>query len=322
MGFPFVDADAVTSEIRVVARIAADLGGQALERAALYSQERTSREALDRILAVAPRFHQGRTTESVAASMCAEACRTFDCDVAQVWTPTGDEQLEVTWRDPPSSVIPVGTVLGFEDFPGLVDSMRALRPMFVSNAQEHTRGPARRHAQELGIVSSLRIPIAIGAQFERILTLQWEREIPEPPPSLVALARRFADQAGLAIEQVERRRAQEQTRSLQAVTEALAAATTPAEVGAAIVREGVSALGREPRRCMRWRTMDARVPRRRGGVRSRCPRRVRDDPDRSRHAGDGRRFGTENRSSVFHPRTSPPGIRGSIGPKTRFWPLR
>ena len=243
MGFPFVDADAVTSEIRVVARIAADLGGQALERAALYSQERTSREALDRILAVAPRFHRGRTTESVAASVCAEACRTFDCDVAQVWTPTGDEQLEVTWRDPPSSVIPVGSVLGFEDFPGLVDSMRTLRPMFVSNAQEHTRGLALRHVQELGIVSSLRIPIVIGAQFERILTLQWEHEVPEPPPSMVALARRFADQAGLAIEQVERRRAQEQTRSLQAVTEALAAATTPSEVGAAIVREGVSALG-------------------------------------------------------------------------------
>ena len=53
------------SEVRALARIAADLGGQALERAGLYEQERSSREALDRILAVAPRFQQGATPEAV-----------------------------------------------------------------------------------------------------------------------------------------------------------------------------------------------------------------------------------------------------------------
>ena len=83
----------------------------------------------------------------------------------------------------------------------------------------------------------------IGAEFERILALQWERVIPEPAPSVIAVARRFADQAGLAIEQAARRRAQDETRALQAVTEALSAAATPAEVGSAIVRQGVAALG-------------------------------------------------------------------------------
>ena len=102
MGFPFAEPDAVTEEVRTVARIAADLGGQALERAELYSQERSSREALERILAVAPRFQRGTTTEAVVASVCAEARRTFGCDVAQVWTPLDEETVEVTWRDPPS----------------------------------------------------------------------------------------------------------------------------------------------------------------------------------------------------------------------------
>lgn len=106
MGFPFAEPDAVTEEVRTLARLAADLGGQALDRAALYAQERTSREALDRILAVAPRFQQGATLQAVAASVCAEARRAFGCDVAQVWTPLEGEQLEVTWRDPPSDVIP------------------------------------------------------------------------------------------------------------------------------------------------------------------------------------------------------------------------
>ena len=102
MGFPFAEPDAVTVEVRTVARMAADLGGQALERAELYAQERDSREALDRILAVAPRFQHGATPEAVAASVCEEARRAFGCDVAQVWTPLDDDALVVTWRDPPS----------------------------------------------------------------------------------------------------------------------------------------------------------------------------------------------------------------------------
>lgn len=242
LGFPFTAADAVTDDVRSFAEFAAKLGGQALERADLYSQERTSREALDRILAVAPRFHHGETPEAVSASVCAEARRTFGCDVAQVWTPHEDE-LEVNWRDPPSPVIPPGTRIPYADFPGLIEEMQALRSMFVPDAQAHTRGQALRHARELGLFSSLRVPIVIDARFERVLALQWKRVIPEPARSVLAVVRRFADQAGLALEQVERRIAQEQTRSLQAVTEALSAAVTPGDVGAAIVRQGVAALG-------------------------------------------------------------------------------
>lgn len=115
--------------------------------------------------------------------------------------------------------------------------------MFVGDVQQQNRGEALRHARALGVFSSLRIPIVIGESFDRVLTLQWERLISEPSPSIVALARRFADQAGLAIEQAERRRVQEEARLLQAVAEALAAAETPAEVGSAVVRYGIAALG-------------------------------------------------------------------------------
>ncbi len=243
MGFPFTEPDSVTAEVRTVARIAADLGGQALERAALYEQERSSHEALDRILAVAPRFQHARTSEALVTSVCVEARKVFGCDVVQVWTPVEGEQLEVAWREPPTEVIPPGTRIDFADFPGLLDEMRALRSMFVPNAQEHTCGEALLHARRLGLFSSLRVPIVIDGQFERILALQWERVIPQPAPSVIAVARRFADQAGLALEQAARRRAQDETRALQAVSEALAAAATPEDVGLAIVRQGVRGLG-------------------------------------------------------------------------------
>ncbi len=243
MGFPFVDADSITADVRTVAFIAADLGGQALERAGLYEEERSSRESLERILAVAPRFQRDATPEEIVISICAEARRAFGCDVVQVWTPVEADDLEVTWRDPPIERIPPGTRLAWANFPGLVELMRAAKSMFVSNAQVGSRGLAQLHARELGIFSSLRIPVVIGGVFERVLVLQWERQITEPTPSVLAVMRRFADQAGLAIEQAARRKAQDETRALQAVTEALAAAATPAEVGSAVVREGVRALG-------------------------------------------------------------------------------
>ena len=244
MGFPFAEPDAITEEIRTVAQVAADLGGQALERAELYAQERASREALDRILAVAPRFLRAATTDAVSASVCSEARRTLGCDVAQVWTPLdGDEEIEVVWRDPPSSVIPPGTRMTYADLPGLIEEMRGLRSMFVEDVQLHARGEALRHAREVGVFSSLRIPIVIGAESDRVLVLQWERVVAKPAPSVLAVARRFADQAGLAIEQAERRRAEAQTVALQAVTEALAAAVTPADIGTAVVHQGVEALG-------------------------------------------------------------------------------
>ena len=243
MGFPFDRSGSITEEVRAIAGIAADLGGQALERAGLYAQERSSREGLDRLLALAPRFQEGATPEQVAASVCTEARRTFGCDVAQVWTPIDGERFEVTWRDPASAVIPRGTRLAFSNFPRLDEEMSALGTMFVPDVQTRVLGEALRHAREVGVFSSLRVPIVVGGRYARILVLQWERVVPEPSPATLALTRRYADLAGLAIEQAERRRAQDETRRLQAVTEALAVATTPSEVGEAVVGQGVAALG-------------------------------------------------------------------------------
>ena len=90
----------------------------------------------------------------------------------------------------------------------------------------------------LGLRSSFRVPIAIGAgEAELILIVSWTKEISEPDPSTVVLLRRFADQAGFALEQIERRRAQaeaakraDETRRLQEVTAALSLASTSTEV--------------------------------------------------------------------------------------------
>ena len=73
---------------------------------------------------------------------------------------------------------------------------------------------------------------------------------PEPDAGDVARARRFADQAGLALEQAERQRAQEhaglraeETSRLLDLTAALAAAATVDDVAGAILEQGARRLG-------------------------------------------------------------------------------
>jgi GAF domain-containing protein/anti-sigma regulatory factor (Ser/Thr protein kinase) len=245
MGFPFVSTDGVEEGDRAAAQIAADLGGQALERAGLYESEREWRAGLDRVLRVAPRFQAaGSTPGDVVIEVCREARATFGADVAQIWTARDGDTLEVAWREPPSAASAPGLVYAAGDFPGLREALAGLHTIFIGDSLSHVRGRGLEDALAQGIRSSFRIPIVIGGRAERLLVLQWHTLVSEPEPGVAALARRFADQAGLAIEQAERRlaereaeRSADETRRLLDVTAALAAAATPTEVAAAIVSE-------------------------------------------------------------------------------------
>ena len=74
----------------------------------------------------------------------------------------------------------------------------------------------------------------------------------EPDPATVAVVRRFADQAGLALEQLERRRAEaeaalraDSTRKLQEVTAALSLAATPLDVSNTCLEHALASIGAE-----------------------------------------------------------------------------
>jgi serine phosphatase RsbU (regulator of sigma subunit)/anti-sigma regulatory factor (Ser/Thr protein kinase) len=241
-GSPHEDAEAI-------AALAAHLGGQALERARLYARERESREGLDRILSVAPRFHTD-STESASAAICVEARRTFGADLAVLWR-LRDHQLELIGSDPHSEHLPPELTGDLADFPSLFDAVDRLQVSFVPDVQEEARGAGLERTRRLGIHSSLRVPIAIGGgDAELVLVVSWDRVISEPDGSTIALLGRFADQAGFALEQVERRRAQaeaatraEETRRLQEITAALSQAATAADVSTTCVEHALLAVG-------------------------------------------------------------------------------
>ena len=240
MGFPFKRPDAIGEDVVSLAQLAADLGGQALERSGLYDQERQSREALDRIARLAPLFGS-ESPDLVGQKICHEAVNTFGADVAEMWLADGDETFSVLWREPASNEIPPGTRVSGSEYPGLGESLARLEPLFIADSLSTVTGIALNRARSLGTRSSLRVPIVVGGRAERVLVLQWNRRFNDLSASILLLARRFADQSGLALEYAERRVAQsaatrnaEETRRLLDVTASMAAAIEPAAVARAL----------------------------------------------------------------------------------------
>lgn len=248
ISFLFDRASSMHEDAEAIAQIAAELGGQALERARLYEREQQSRQALDRILRVAPRFQAG-SVEEVSEAICQEARMTFGADLAMLWR-VQENRLQLLYSDPVLEALPPGLEADLADFPGLQDTVGELQASFMPDVQGEARGTGLERVRTLGIHSSLRAPITIGGQTELVLILSWQTVVSEPDPSTVVVARRFADQAGLALEQLERRLAEaesarraDETRRLQEVTAALSLASTATDVSNTCLEHALAAVG-------------------------------------------------------------------------------
>jgi serine phosphatase RsbU (regulator of sigma subunit)/anti-sigma regulatory factor (Ser/Thr protein kinase) len=248
VGFVFDHADDAHDEAEALAIVVAGLGGQALERARLYEREQESRRGLDRILRVAPRFFAGSESD-VTEAICREARTVFGADVAMLWRVKG-ETLELSAFDPELDPLRVGLESALDEFPRLRDAVSALNVSFVQDVGEEARGAGLVRVKRLGIRSSLRVPVVIAGQAELVLIVSWQTMVSRPDASTLVLVRRFADQAGLALEQVERRRAEAEVRKralearrLHEMTAALAHAATPEEVGSVCLEHTRAAVG-------------------------------------------------------------------------------
>ncbi len=249
IGFLFERQTPLDGDTLALARIVADLAGQALERSRLYESEREIRRALDRILLVAPRFLR-EDADDVVGVICREARSTFGADYGVLWR-VRDEGLDLLAIDPPRPDI-VETHLRLDDFPRLREAIEGLGASFVPDVLETTYGEGFDFVRELGIRSSLRTPVVIAGSSELVLAISWQVVVSEPDQATLAVVRRFADQAGLALEQVERRRAEadaerraDATRRLQEVTAALSVATTVLDVSNACLEKALESVGAE-----------------------------------------------------------------------------
>jgi len=264
IGFLFGSDRAVDEDTMTLARIVTDLAGQALERARLYERERESRQALDRILRVAPRFLAETLDEAVTA-ICREARTTFGADYGVLWR-VGIDDIELMGMDPALPGTDEDSRLPLADFPRLRDALRGLGSSFIPDVLETTHGSGLEFVRKLGIRSSLRTPVVIGASSELILAISWKEIVSEPDPTTIVLARRFADQAGLALEQLQRRLAEaeiaaaaEAARQLQEVTAALSSSATALDVSKTCLDYALATIGAEAGFVVLTRTPDTRT---------------------------------------------------------------
>jgi serine phosphatase RsbU (regulator of sigma subunit)/anti-sigma regulatory factor (Ser/Thr protein kinase) len=232
-----------------LATLAAELGGQALERARLYERELESRRSLDRILMVAARFHAD-TVEAATAAICIEGRTTFGADLVTLWR-MRDGRMVLEQSDPRPGALEPGLEARLDDFPRLSDAVARGAISFVPDLLEEASGEGLERVRRLGIRSSLRTPVVFGGtDTDRVLVCSWLRVVTDPDPSTLALVRRFTDQAGLALEQVERRLAEEEarrraeeTRRLQEITAALAVASSVADVSTTCLEHALESVG-------------------------------------------------------------------------------
>ena len=249
LAFVFSAVTPLDEDTQGLARLVGDLAGQALERARLYETEQERARALERILAVAPRF-LSEGTDDLPRTICREARGTFGADFGVLWRIEEDE-IELLAMEPQ---VPGAerTRLPLVDFPRLREAIAGLGSSFVPDVLESSYGEGNDFVRRLGIRSSLRTPVVISGRSELILSVSWEVVVSAPDATTMVLVRRFADQAGLALEQLERRRAQDEasaradaTRRLQDVTVALSRAATAIDVGNTCLEHALSAVGAE-----------------------------------------------------------------------------
>lgn len=186
----------------------------------ILAQEREGREQLDRTLAATRRFLETESPLDLRRQICAVALDVFDCTAVSLSEVAPDHLLlleRVPWGHPYSGADrqPIG------ELPGLREALETGVPHFVADVTETASGSTQATAEVVGAGSVLNVPIAVGGVTGLVLGLLWDRVIPEPEGTRRLAPQRFADQAGLALEQARYRAAQAEIASLNRTLRAM-----------------------------------------------------------------------------------------------------
>ncbi len=179
------------------------------------SRSLTAKNTLEQVLDLSPRLLTGATLVEVARTACESACSTFGADGARVFR-LKDSTMELLALCPNSKKIKPGFEILATDFPDLEIMMARRRPLFVRDVGEtRPTGPADHLRQELGIVSSVRLPIVGPSGPEGVLSLGWQHTVDRPAEDTLVVMQRFADQVAIAWHNALRLEAQRRANRLR-----------------------------------------------------------------------------------------------------------
>jgi serine phosphatase RsbU (regulator of sigma subunit) len=166
------------------------------------------RAAFDELLELTPTFHVEAGYDEIATAVCRAARRMFKCQSAALFAVRGDE-IVVESRDPRAQLMLPGLAFDISGDTELRRLVHSRETSFLADADEHPLLPAGvdRRVQKRA-ESALRVAIGAGPAADKVLILIWGEARRAPDPQLIALAQRFADQAGVALAQAGRHQAE------------------------------------------------------------------------------------------------------------------
>ncbi|MGZ4199751.1 MAG: PP2C family protein-serine/threonine phosphatase [Thermoleophilia bacterium] len=168
------------------------------------------RRALERLLALTQELHVGQTPRQVADAACRIATEMFGCETASFWNIQGDD-IDIVARIPGPPPVGEWKLEQIGDLRRLVDTRE---PVFIHDVQEHySEGPHGRlqaYFRKEGYHSLLGLPISYGDVVGALLVLAWHEHVDHPTDELLIVARRFADEAAIAVERARSLQQQQQ----------------------------------------------------------------------------------------------------------------
>jgi len=206
MAFAFREPGAVTLERRAVATLAAELGGQALERARLYELERLEAERTGRLQSLTAALAESLVSADVAAIVREQGIGTAGADAVAIHLVSeSGESLELEGA---SGVDATGLALlarvtlersgavatafsrGRASFHPTLETLAADDPLLAS-------------AREEGLLSVALFPLGVSRRVHGVLLLGW-RTAQALEPADRAFAGTFASQCGQALDRAIR----------------------------------------------------------------------------------------------------------------------
>jgi serine phosphatase RsbU (regulator of sigma subunit) len=169
------------------------------------------RRALERLLAMTQELHVSETPSEVANAACRIGTEMFRCQTASFWN-IRDDAVEIVARTPTPP--PVGT-WKLEEIGDLRRLVDAREPIFIHDVKENFPGGAshtrmRSYLEREGYRSILGLPIQYGGTVGALLFLAWHEAVDHPTDELLIVARRFADEAAIAVERARSLQQQQQ----------------------------------------------------------------------------------------------------------------
>jgi serine phosphatase RsbU (regulator of sigma subunit) len=199
------------------------LRGQVAQRESALENELsrslTAQDTLGHVFDISSHLLQGKTLSEVARTACETALETFSVDSARVFRLNGTT-MELLAFSPRSERIRPGYSLQAKDFPDLEVMLAQRTPLFVRDVGDtRPTGSADKIRKELGIVSTVRLPIIGPTGPSGVLSLGWTRPVDRPDDTLLTVMQRFADQVAIAWHNALRLEAQRRADSLHRTLE-------------------------------------------------------------------------------------------------------